>query len=54
MTFDINDCTTWTWKPIDTTGMKNGDYLPNPHDRLSFYQLAAAGNEGLLPPERLA
>ena len=36
-------------KPFDTTGMKPGDYLPNPDDSHSFYQLADAGDGSLRP-----
>jgi hypothetical protein len=49
MAFDINDRTTWAWKPFNTTGMKPGDYLPNPDDSHSFYQLADAGDGSLRP-----
>ena len=49
MAFDINDRTSWAWKPISSTGVKPGDYLPNPTDRHSFYQFAPAGDGALRP-----
>ncbi|MDQ3826637.1 MAG: hypothetical protein M3319_11910 [Actinomycetota bacterium] len=49
MAFDINDRTTWAWKPFDLTalqrrGMQVGDYLLNPTDRNSYYQLVNVGD----------